>query len=214
VVWLESSRRLGPVLFQVRGEPQAVEVSSGGSREEFRPRSSGSDTNLFMEWQPGEPRRYGSRPESFFYRLALSFPERTAGGEDPRLAFLGTRELLDRDYYVVEWRGCGAPETVRPGEEFPVLARFANTSPHAWPHRGAARVRLAARWVRDDGPEEEVRADLAAPVEPGAELARWLRLRAPERPGRHTLELDLEFEPLASFSEKGAAACRASVAVQ
>lgn len=222
VIWLESSDPLGPVLFQVRGRPGTVVVSSRGSERAYRPPLSGTGADLrpdlFLEWQPGEPRRYGSRPDAGFYRLALSFPDRTAAGsesgEAPRLAFLGTRERLDRDYYGVEWRGCGVPESVRAGEEVPVLARARNTSPHTWPHEGNARVRLAGRWLRDDGTGSELLTDLEAPVEPGSELVGWLRPRAPDRPGRHTLELDLEFEPLASFSEKGAPTCRAEVAVE
>lgn len=213
VIWLESSRRLGPVLFLVRGGPARVVVSSRRSRNEHRP-SSGADGSLFLEWQPGEPYRYRSRPGRHFHRLLVSFPERSGSGDAPSLAFLGTKETLDRDYYGVEWRACGTPEAVRAGEEFLVLARAANTSPHTWPHRGNARIRLAGRWLRQDEPAGEVLTDLAAPVDPGSELVGWLRLRAPESPGRHTLELDLAYEPLASFSEKGAPTCRAEVTVE
>lgn len=216
VVWLESSRRLGPVLFQVGGRPARVVVRSGGSKEEYLAPSSGAGERIFLEWQPDEPRRYRGRPDLYFYRLVLAFPDRagSGSGDAPALAFLGTRETLGRDYYRVEWLGCGAPETVRAGEELPVLARARNASPNVWPHRGNARVRLAARWLDGEAPPPPVLTDLGAPVEPGGEVARWLRPRAPDRPGRHTLELDFELEPLARFSEKGAPTCRADVDVE
>lgn len=216
VLWIESPRELGPVLFQVRGRLERVEVRSASKAEEFEPPPVEGEARFFLEWQPEKPRRHPDRP-GFFYELTLSLSgssaELPATGDGTSIALIGSRAHLDRDLYSVEWLGCGAPEEVLAGEEFLALARMKNTSAHAWPHQGNARVRLAARW-KSAREESGPRADLEATVESGDEASRWLAVRAPDRPGRHILELDLFHQPVASFSSKRAPTCQAEVLVR
>lgn len=118
--------------------------------------------------------------------------------------------------YKVAWDGCGAPDSVAAGEGFLALARFRNTSPHTWPHRGNARVRLGYRFIdpgdaKADG--EITPQDLPRPVAPGQALEAWVRVLAPAAPGRHVLELDLAYEPSAWFSERGVETCRVELDV-
>ncbi len=126
-------------------------------------------------------------------------------------------ELDELRLYQAAWGGCGAPDSVATGEGFLALARLRNTSPHPWPHRGNARVRLGYRWLDPGGSEidEEVRRqDLEAPVAPGQALESWVRVLAPADPGRYVLELDLAYEPMAWFSERGTETCRVELAVR
>lgn len=217
VIWLESPRELGPVLFLLRGSATTVEVRSGHATNTFEPPAAAAG-RLFLEWQPENPRHGRGRP-GLFYRFVVRLPEL---GDDelladaPRIVFLGTRELLDRDLYAPRWPGCGAPATVAAGEEFLALARAVNESPYPWTHRGNARVRLSYRWYEDgegvDGAAGTT--DLPRSIAPGEELESWLQVRAPAAPGTYELELDLVLAPLGRFSEHGARTCRTAVAVR
>ncbi len=72
--------------------------------------------------------------------------------------------------------------TLRSDEENETLLP---TGPAAW--------RLGARWTLDDGTthDEGARALLSAPLLPGDRATCRIHVRAPDRPGRHRLELGL-----------------------
>lgn len=164
--------------------------------------------------------------EHYAYRLVVS----TSAGASPAwrersgehmgvgLTYLGTREHLDTDLYALTWLGCGAPAVVETEERFQAVARLRNDSPHPWPHRGAARVRLAYHWLHEDGSTalyDGARSDLEAPLQGGAALDRWQEIKAPAKPGRYILELDPIFENVAWFSARnGGKTCRAAISVR
>ncbi len=161
----------------------------------------------------------------YYYRLRIE----TRLGEKPKwrqgiatddylgiaIAFLGTREFLERDLYATEWLACGVPPRVVPEEQFLAVARLRNLSEHSWPNRGPARVRLSYRWLSAGGeeiPHASVRTELPSAIEPGQEIASWLSIDAPGAPGNYLLELDPLFENVAWFSTH-TGTCRAEVVV-
>ncbi len=217
-LWLESARQMRSAVFEVRAHGRSSEVSIdfAGHRETARFERPAVQLR-FAPRRPNKVLRSGTRAR-YFYRLRVA--ARPVRGEAPgelSLTYLGPAELLARELYAVEWQGCGTPEAVEPEESFLALARLINRSDHRWPARGAARVRLAYRWLDPSGAAVDHRAepsDLAAPVAAGDPLAAWLRVRAPARPGRYLLEIDPLFDRVAFFSERGdGATCRSAVEV-
>ncbi len=226
VLWLESSQPLRSAVFAV-GNPADHEIAldfgnarSAVTLDQVAPNQT-SRRLLLKPQRPDRVRGEGQGASSL-YRLEVKVADR---GQNPAgdelgvaLRFLGSRECLERDIYALSWGGCGAPSPVIAGEEFLVMARLRNQSQHPWRHRGEARVVLSYHWLTPDGDEvvrDGVRTELQAAVEPGAELARWQRVRAPQQPGSYLLELDPIFEHVAWFSTRnGGTTCRAEVEVE
>ncbi|MCP4654856.1 MAG: hypothetical protein GY856_05485 [bacterium] len=225
VIWLESSQPLSSAVFAV-GNPadHEIAVGFGNARSAITfDQVAPNEAARRLLLQPQRPDRVRRRPQgvSSLYRLEVRVADR---GQNPAgdelgvaLRFLGTREYLERDIYSLAWGGCGAPSPVTAGEEFLAMARLRNLSEHPWRHRGEARVELSYHWLNRDGDEvvhDGVRTQLQAAVEPGAELVRWQRVRAPLQPGPYLLELDPIFEHVAWFSTRnGGTTCRAEVEV-
>lgn len=212
-LWIESPVELASAVFLLRGGSGSVSVRSW---ERWRPWARTPPTaapppdassRLFLEWQ--NPRLVHRRDDGrLFYRMEIR--QRDAG--EAVLTYLGPREAVERPLYDVAWDGCGAPDGVAPGESFLALARYRNRSPYPWPDGGNVRVRLGSRWLDAEGAENAER-DLPGPVAPGEAQDAWIRVQGPPAPGRHVLELDLAYEPVAWFSEKGAETCRVEVEV-
>lgn len=210
-LWIESPRELSSAVFLLRGGSGAVAVRSW---ERWRPwarktpAAGEASARLFLEWQ--NPRLvHRLRDGRLFYRMEIS---RADTGE-ALLAYLGPREVVERPLYEVAWDGCGAPDSVAAGEGFLVLARLHNASPHPWGDRGNVRVRIGYRWLDAEGSEPAAQ-DLPGPVAPGEALEAWVHVQGPAEPGSHVLELDLVYEPIAWFSERGAETCRVEVTVR
>ena len=114
------------------------------------------------------------------------------------------------------------PAAARPGEELTFRARVENTGFARWlagGEEGTSRgaVRLTAHLIAGED-EEDVTpyyagAVLPRDVAPGEALEVELRLRAPERPGRYTLEFDMVSEHLSWFEDLGSPTTRHELTV-
>ncbi len=219
-LWLESRVQVSSAIFMLRNLAAGNRVSMRmAGHEEARDLEEVPPEGLSfrLEFEPEDAdkvRRDAAGNVTWYYRLNVE----TRLGESPRwrqgsardylgvaIAFLGSREHLDRDLYAAEWLGCGAPPRVVPGEEFLAAGRLRNLSRENWPHLGPARVRLSYRWLDAGGaevPHASARTELTGAVLPGATLASWISAVAPRAPGTYTLELDPLFENVAWFSTK------------
>lgn len=111
--------------------------------------------------------------------------------------------------------GCG------PGEEVELEVRAENAGQRIWLAQGAGgsehgAVRLGAHLLSDD--EEELawdygRVPLPWEVAPGEVVDLEMRLRAPEAPGRYTVELDMVSEHVTWFEEVGSPIVRVGLTV-
>ncbi|MEM8963901.1 MAG: hypothetical protein AAGD38_20625 [Acidobacteriota bacterium] len=139
------------------------------------------------------------------------------------ISWLGPETILGRPIYQVDWIACGLPSQVETDETFRAAVELRNASPHPWPLEGAARVRLAHRWLHTDGrvaqlggrtdfDDDELRYP-GSHLDPGDSWSGWQRLKAPAKPGTYSVELDLVWEQILWFSELGAATCRQSITV-
>ena len=128
------------------------------------------------------------------------------------LTLLGAPAALEADVFALEWTVAAPPLRVAAGEAFTVPVDVKNTSGADWRAGGAARVKLAYHW-RDAGGELLVwdgeRTELPLPLARGGAATVALRVVAPERGGRHQLELDAVFEHVAWFSQRHPASLRA-----
>ncbi len=230
-LWLESRAPVPSAVFQLRNQASGnrVSIRLAGQKEardfEQMP-AAGQSFRLELEPENPDKVRRDFGGAIYYYRLGI----KTRAGERPTwrqgagkdylgvaVAFLGTRDFLDRELYATEWLACGVPPRVAPGEEFLAAGRLRNLSDHGWPHLGPARVRLSYRWLDAGGqeiPHASLRTDLPGTVKPGSEHASWLSIVAPRDPGSYVLELDPLFENVAWFSNKVAGAtCRADIEV-
>ena len=231
-LWIESRVELPPVAFNLRNLAAGnhILVDLGGSSQSRRFENLppvGVTFRLQFEPRRATRVRHDDAGPIYYYRMRV----KTRLGEKPKwrlgpsggdylgveVSFLGPLEFLDQDLYALDWIGCGAPPRVAAGEEFLAVARLRNRSAQTWPHRGGARVRLSYRWLDDAGEpvaSDSRRTELQSDVEPGRQLASWLSVQAPRKPGRYLLEIDPLFENVAWFSRRnGGVTCRAEVEV-
>lgn len=212
-----------------------IELEMGGDREvlewERGPGPAPGDDHRVIELEPDGPDRirWSDGTPLYVYRLVARIaggevrqfefhapPERcsyfayTPTWEDAffvgaQVTYLGTREVLERDVYGLEWRDVRVPWRTVAGEPFSVVARIANTSRATWPSVGAARVNLSYHWL-DAGGEEIVtegpRTPLEDDLEPGDVATVRQEVEAPEEPGVYTLVLEPVFELVAWFSDR------------
>ena len=232
-LWLESRAPIPSAVFQLRnlasGNRVSMRLAGDTQARDFEQVDAGG-VSFQLEFTPDRPDkvRRDADDATHYYRLKMA----TRVGEKPAwrqgasaddylgvaLAFLGTREILDRDLYAAEWSACGVPPRVAPGERFLAATRLRNLSRHRWPDRGPARVRLSYRWLDASGqevPHASRRTELAEPVEPDQEIASWVSVDAPRAPGNYLLELDPVFENVAWFSSRiPESTCRVEIAVE
>jgi hypothetical protein len=140
----------------------------------------------------------------------LSLACLASGAESP------DRYALPAGSFAVSWQESGASAPWAPGETRTVSITVRNLGPNAWPDRPAAHpsgdgryaVRLSHCWREEGGaPTEDCwrsRVELPATVEPQATGSYSLTLTAPQRAGRHEIELDLVQETVAWFRSQGA----------
>jgi hypothetical protein len=144
------------------------------------------------------------------------------------LTMLGTGSLLDGGEVGVDgasergrpfsarWGQIEVPPSWTAGGSLEVPVRLFNTSEVAWENRGAARVKLAYRWRSADGAPvgaDDHRIELPLPIGAGERAAVRAEVTAPAAPGRYTLEIDLVYEHVAWFADRGGESFRAEVEV-
>jgi hypothetical protein len=120
-------------------------------------------------------------------------------------------------FYRVEWIRVEMPRSLVTGEDVRALVTLRNASQTTWPDpqmanpvdlNPARAVRLSYRWW--EGNREVLvtdyitRADLPWPLRPGESVTLPLVVRAPEKPGRFRLQLDLVVELVTWFEGHGA----------
>jgi hypothetical protein len=133
------------------------------------------------------------------------------------IAYLGEPGGIERDIWDVEWLECDFPAAVALSEEpFSGAVRLRNTSAEAWPTGPGGRVKLAYHWFDESGATvsfEGARSAFESAVAAGEEVGLSQRVLMPETPGRYRLQLDLVYEFVGWFSERGAPTCEAEVEV-
>lgn len=101
----------------------------------------------------------------------------------------------------------GALASLAGGAPFTLTIEAANLGIEAWPARGARAVVASYHWVDPDRVTylvfEGARTALPMDVAPGASVALELRGLAPTRAGRMLLQLDLQRQDGAWFTQKG-----------
>ena len=223
--------RAEPGLARARQGPQGDPLRVGhGARQHDadhpRPRPAGrrdrrrrhhlfrlQDVDRGLGRRPSAPRscRRSRRPRR--RRRSLTRPGAAPRQEFEELTFLvgaavtylGEEGDFDADVYQIDWLGGTPPAEWRANRLLRVPARVRNTSPAAWPARGATRVALAYHWLDSAGQPvvyEGLRTALPHDVAPGETIAVELEIATPRKPGDYILELDALRERLAWFSGK------------
>ncbi len=151
---------------------------------------------------------------------------------------------MDRHHYLLMYKGCAEPTTVRPGELNPricvvspegkvsisaddrvaVTVNLANLGDTVWLGRGlgeaaAGWTRLGAHLYRSGSPRALVdydwcRAELGQNVGPGESVAVTVELPAIRRPGNYVVELDLVIEGALWFADRGTRTAELPVTVR
>lgn len=240
-LWLISTEPLASLVFAVRNpapdNPIALKV--GDAREVVDLPAGGSAQ---VELRPGSPDRVRRQRNGTWYVYRLLVEPRTGrmqpwtreippgncgyfASERSRresfflgaaLTWMGGAEHLAADVYGVAWERASVPAEVRAGERFTLPVRLYNRGRAAWRDEGLARVALSYHWLDAAGRtvvRDGERTALRLPVPPGQRARALARVVAPDEPGRYTLELDLVFEGVAWFSDRGAPVHRAEVEV-
>ena len=130
--------------------------------------------------------------------------------------------------FRVEWGDAGVPKTMTAGRSAPVVVNVKNAGDTTWPDRamghasgsGIGAVRLAYRWWSADLPPTLLaaygsgRADLAAPLAPGAATTLSIAVDPPASPGHYVLQLELVQELVGWFEDRGATTLKVPVDVK
>jgi hypothetical protein len=231
-LWWATSEPLGEEVLRVTTPalPNRVEVTLADLHREVVFGPAGSPRRQ-LELPPPEPSavRWRDGGRVYFYRLQVHTKQGEEVPVDPQdseaghyflgadLAFMGPPANLRADVYRVRWERCSIPPRMAAGTEARISARLRNESQVAWPARGLPAVHLAYHW-RDAGGGvvewEGERWRLPRSVAPGESATVTGSVRAPERPGRYLLELDLVYERVSWFSGRGADTCRGEVRVR
>lgn len=230
-IWLTSAEPLGELRFQAKSLAGEVEIQLGDRVETlaahesrqlaFTPSPSrhrrvrGGDGNIgdlyhyrldvrartgrVQEWTQYYPPRScedfpwaASTVESFY-----------AGAE---ITLLGTAEALSRNVFAAQWGMTPTPRRVRAGSAFAVPVQVRNQSEETWPSAPPTRVNFSYRWEDEDGNvvvPNGPRAVLETPVAAGAMAEFDATVAAPDEPGAYVLVLDLVYEHVAWFSDRG-----------
>jgi SAM-dependent methyltransferase len=106
------------------------------------------------------------------------------------------------------------PAGVPAGEHAQARVRVVNTSRGVWPADGERAVKLGARWRQADlAIGAESRTELPSDLGPGDEAVLDMSLRAPDHPGRYTMECGLLQEGVAWFVDRGGPMIRTEIDV-
>ncbi len=133
------------------------------------------------------------------------------------LAYLGPREHLEgEDHYRVTWVSVTGDTRAAAGGTLSLVAVVRNDGQSSWSPSAPLPVNLGYHWLDADGnklPTESLRTPFPADVGRGKSAGVEMQIRAPETPGRYTLELDLVRERVSWFSRRGADTHRLEVEV-
>ncbi len=221
-LWIFSEEPISEAVFRVRS-PVArniVRLGLPGSRAEVRfGNEPGIETVTLRPSGPSQVRHEEGRPlyvYDFTVTSKRGFSTRSFH-VGAALVYLGEPAALELPIWDVEWLECSFPATVEVSKEpFAGVARLRNASAEAWPSGPGGRVKLAYHWLDESGETvvfEGARNDLEGPVAAGEEVAIDPYVLAPEKPGRYRLQLDMVYEFVGWFSERGASTCEAEVEV-
>lgn len=121
----------------------------------------------------------------------------------------GDRKRLPDSGFQVAFESHNVPSQMQSGKTISADIRVKNTSPVAWPskpdNKDRYAVNLSYHWL---GPKnamvvfDGLRTPLPRDLKPGESGDLKARIRAPEKPGRYTLEVTLVQERNAWFPEK------------
>ena len=142
------------------------------------------------------------------------------------LRILGSEEHLNADVFAARIGTVGLlPATLAAGAEVQLPVGVTNESEATWDRQGAVGVNLGSRWRRglasaeggdpEPGPQvgPEGPRSLLPRMDPGAFETIMLAVRVPDEPGEYTLEIDLVYEQVAWFANRGVAPLRLPVRV-
>ena len=104
----------------------------------------------------------------------------------------------------VRLRALDPPKVLAPGERFILRVEVTNAGSRPWREAAFSALHLVARWPGVRGGRAARRGasePLAHPLAPGAAAVLALSLRAPKRPGRLRLELDMAEEGIGRFGD-------------
>ncbi len=141
------------------------------------------------------------------------------------LRFLASEEHLNAEVFAARIGTVGlTPATLRAGAEVELPVGVTNESLVVWRRQGYVGVNLASRWRKgfamgegeEPGPRiaPEGRRTRLPELAPGAFETAMLRVRAPREPGDYTLEIDLVYEHVSWFEERGVAPLRLPIRVE
>ncbi len=142
-----------------------------------------------------------------------------------RVRILGTRDHVAADLYAARIGTVGlVPSTLAPGERISLPVGVRNDSDVTWREQGAVGVRLSSRWRRGlpgadasgaPGPRvgREGRRSPVPELAPEGFETVMLDVRAPNEPGDYTLEIDLVYQLVAWFSDRGVEPLRLGMTV-
>jgi len=114
------------------------------------------------------------------------------------------------------------PHAMKAGDQKPLWLKVKNIGTGVWPSRvppgSVGVVRVANRWLSDDGTEVvnelDSRVMLPRDLGPGDEAEFTLNITAPQAPGDYVLEVDLVHEGVTWFHQLGSPTLRWTVRVE
>lgn len=142
------------------------------------------------------------------------------------LRILGSEEHLNADVFAARIGTVGlVPSTLEPGGEVWLFVGVSNESDVTWERQGAVGVNLGSRWrqgiaAAEGDPEPGPQVGLEGPrsllprMDPGAFETVSLTVRTPGEPGEYTLEIDLVYEQVAWFANRGVKPLRLAMRVR
>jgi hypothetical protein len=221
-LWLFSYERLGKAVFRVRSPTPGNRVRLSLPGDEAELRFGDEPAVQTATLTPSGPSRVRHEDGRTLY--IYDFEVASERGWTTRrfhlgaaVVYLGEPADLERPIWNVEWLACSFPAAVTIGEEsFTGRVRLRNSSAEDWPSGPGGRVKLAYHWLAESGETvvfEGARSNLDAALAAGQELVSDLHVLLPEEPGRYRLQVDLVYEFVGWFSERGAPTCEAEVEV-
>ncbi len=141
------------------------------------------------------------------------------------LRFLASEEHMNAEVFAARIGTVGLmPAALPAGAEVELPVGVTNESQVTWRRQGYVGVNLASRWrqgiATDEGEEPgpriapEGRRSLLPELAPGGFETVMLRVRAPDEPGDYTLEIDLVYEQVAWFEQRGGVPLRLPIRVE
>ena len=144
-------------------------------------------------------------------------PDHLRSNPDAPPGEAGDPALLVRGPYDIEYVAYDGPRILAAEDDAMASVRVRNRSWRTWTSQADPPIFASYHWLDADGAllvVDGARSPLPRPVAPGDECDVALRLRAPPRPGRYLLALDLVHEGITWFSEAGSPSLQIPVRVR